>query len=241
MEALSDKKNVQMDFQQQLVVERLKGNNKDNQYENVEKQSDEINSNHENQMVSLCISESNPKNAHSHSKKRPSMVGSQNPSSEKLKNGKINQAIKYDSQHSIELQANFNEEQKEKAIGNDQRKSFSNMLRQSSSTFQLGWNEIKINQKTSKQNRLKEELENITQNTKYRQIKEKFIILFNENPAQSFQYLKSTQLFDFQTEEEEIQQIAIILLNTEGLSKQSVGKFFGKDIEFNLKVLEQYC
>jgi len=30
----------------------------------------------------------------------------------------------------------------------------------------------------------------------------------------------------------------LLLLNTEGLSKQSIGKFFGKDEELNLKVLE---
>ena len=192
-------------------------------------------------MASLCVSDSNRKNNQSNSRKRLSIVGSNAPSSENQKIKGKNGNIRYDSQHSIELQVNLKEEQKDKIDGVDQKKSFSNMLRQSSSTFQLGWNEIKSNQRVFKQNRLKEELENINQNTKYRQIQEKFIILFNENPTQSFQHLKQTQLFDLQTEEEEIQQIAIILLNTEGLSKQSVGKFFGKDIEFNLKVLEQYC
>lgn len=65
---------------------------------------------------------------------------------------------------------------------------------------------------------------------------ENAIILFNENPKKSIDYLVKEKIIVKCPE-----MITEFMLTTPGLSKYAIGQYLGKNNAFNIQVLKEFC
>ncbi|KAL4441362.1 hypothetical protein ABPG74_013657 [Tetrahymena malaccensis] len=144
------------------------------------------------------------------------------------------------------------EKKKERKIQKFCQKFFKDLLKNRSGVPTLTQNNRKMNldsetpnpdynqQRSAKEGLLNEDLRkelfNIEEHQKYRLVMDQFLKKFNKNPKEAIQFLIEKQLCDDSDED-----IAYMLLTTEGLNKEQLGQFFGSNKERNQKILEAFC